>query len=309
MAFEVPMSFCLEGSELGFCPDESGLALAAINSAQVKANKMIVFEGESGSEYTSRGPRLVNRRGIGAGVGMVIGTTMPAATLLANTIAYHYVEVRPDSGSNASISQLMGPANYIAVPLLAGAVDLTDPTEPPSNAELALLVRKRAVFANMKLRAPMELVWSLTVSEAVGMTLVRSVKSSSPLFNVSFVVPIGRPSVAVMPSFLEASPVIDIASRSIAVDQQGSKRKREAQEANAKMTAPKILGAPGAPQAGANMPALPPDPLTGIPTSGPVNDVAERRPGAPATDDLDGEDLKPDGDELQDVQAEEEENM
>ena len=106
-----------------------------------------------------------------------------------------------------------------------------------------------------------------------------------PLHGGFYLIPLGRAAVAVLPSYLEVPPVIDIGSRTTAKESGSTKRKLENQRADGKLTVPATAGAVGEPMVGATQPALPVDPMTGLPSGVPVSKVRDRKPGAPADGD------------------------
>ena len=76
------------------------------------------------------------------------------------------------------------------------------------------------------------------------------------LLPVSYLAPLGRASVLVLPSFLEAPPVIDIGSRASAKASTSVHRRMENVMADNKFTVPATAGSPGEPQVGPVLPAL-----------------------------------------------------
>ena len=109
-----------------------------------------------------------------------------------------------------------------------------------------------------------------------------------------------------MPAFLEVPPAIDIGSRAQAKEPGSRERRIENQQADGKLAVSGVVGAPGEPQVGANLPALPADPLSGLPSSAPVNHVRDRIPGTKADESLDGEEIAEGDIRDDDLQATEE---
>ena len=93
MPIELPSVTMLSLNEPGFAADESGVSLAAVNCSVMKGGDALFFDGVSGSEFTARGPRLVNRRGIGVGAGVLLGTNLPIPDIVGAAIAYIYTLV------------------------------------------------------------------------------------------------------------------------------------------------------------------------------------------------------------------------
>ena len=77
MPIELPSVIMLSLNEPGFAADESGVSLAAVNCSVTKGGDALFFDGVRGSEFTARGPRLVNRRGIGLEQESCWGRTCP----------------------------------------------------------------------------------------------------------------------------------------------------------------------------------------------------------------------------------------
>ena len=188
---------------------------------------VLVSEGISTSQYISAGPRVLNRSGIGAGAGVVLATNLPQNLLNEQLFTYSEVEIVPSQGSEHSAGSLMGPQNEVVAPILTAAVEWNDPTRPPATQSLFLITRKNAVFSNIRLRPPAELVWSDKITTPEARAFLRGVQSSSPLFHVAYVVPSGKPAVLYMPAYAETPPVVPLGKRlSVSAPQRGSVSRR-----------------------------------------------------------------------------------